>query len=114
MKKTAVVVAVSMLMFLSFLLSPTLAVSGNSWVSRAPMNYARANMGVATVNGLVYAIGGDNGSDIGNCSPGTTMTSQVVKNVEVLDPASNTWTTVASMPTARALFGIAAYQNRIY
>jgi N-acetylneuraminic acid mutarotase len=46
------------------------------------------------VNGLVYAIGGSNG--VG--SP--------LNTVEVYNPASNSWSTAASMPTAR--FGLAA------
>jgi hypothetical protein len=34
-------------------------VSGGSWVTRAPMQVARANLGVAAVNGDIYAIGGN-------------------------------------------------------
>ena len=31
----------------------------NSWVSKTPMHGARAHLGVAVVNGKIYAIGGD-------------------------------------------------------
>jgi hypothetical protein len=34
----------------------------NSWVSKAPMQEARSGLGVAVVNGEIYAIGGRNSS----------------------------------------------------
>jgi N-acetylneuraminic acid mutarotase len=70
------------------------------------MPTARAQLGVAVVNGKIYAIGGEN----------TTATgSPNVLNVnEEYDPATNTWTTKEPMPTARHSFGIAVYQNKIY
>lgn len=38
----------------------------NSWASKAPMQEARAHLGVAVVNGKIYAIGGDAGEISGN------------------------------------------------
>jgi N-acetylneuraminic acid mutarotase len=90
------------------------AASENTWVTKAPMSSARAYLGVAVVNGTIYAIGGDQGSDIGNVSPGTSMTYQVVNVTEAYDPKLNLWVGKAQMPTARALFGTAVYQNKIY
>jgi N-acetylneuraminic acid mutarotase len=87
---------------------------GNSWVEEAPMHSARANIGVAVVNGQIYAIGGDNGSDIGNCDTGTAITNHVVNVNEFYNPSSGTWVSAAPMPTVRALFGTAVYQNKIY
>ena len=90
------------------------AVAENSWVTRAPMHFARANIGVAVANGQIYAIGGDNGTEMGNVSPGTSLTINVVNVIEVYNPSSDTWVSAAPMLTARALFGTAVYQNKIY
>jgi N-acetylneuraminic acid mutarotase len=49
------------------------------------------------VNGKIYAIGGDN-----------------LATNEEYDPTTDTWTFKASMPTPRARFGIAVYENKIY
>jgi hypothetical protein len=65
------------------------------------MPTARGGLGVAVVNGKIYAIGG------------LSYTSHLNTN-EMYDPATNTWTTMAAMPTARSAFGIAVYQNKIY
>lgn len=73
----------------------------DSWVSKAPIQQARSGLGVAVVNGKIYAIGGAN-------QEGFCVTT------EEYDPATNTWTSKASMPTARSAFGIAIYQNKIY
>ncbi len=62
----------------------------------------RSDLGVAAVNGEIYAIGG-----LGN-GTGALNTN------EEYDPATNTWTTKTPMPTARYDFAIAAYQGKIY
>ena len=90
------------------------AVTDNSWASKAPMNLARANLGVAVVNGKIYAIGGDTSTIMGNVCPGTGRSYQLVGTNEEYDPNLDSWTTKTSMPTARALFGITTYQNKIY
>jgi N-acetylneuraminic acid mutarotase len=73
----------------------------NSWVSKAPMQQARYGLGVAVVNGKIYAIGGyvENG---------------VVGTNEEYDPETDTWTFKTSMPTPMAEFATAVYQNKIY
>jgi len=73
----------------------------DSWVSKASIHKARSGLGVAVVNGKIYAIGGASGA-------GFLATNQEY------DPAANTWTSKESMPTARSSFGIAVYQNKIY
>jgi N-acetylneuraminic acid mutarotase len=90
------------------------ASSPNTWTPRASMNVARAYLGVAAVDRKIYAIGGDEGSEIGNCMTGTSMTYLVVNATEEYDPTSDTWVSKAPMPTARALFGTAVYQGKIY
>jgi N-acetylneuraminic acid mutarotase len=58
-------------------------------------------LGVAVVDGKIYAIGGASGDGF-------------LSNNEEYDPATNSWTSKASIPTARSAFGIAVYQNKIY
>ena len=97
----------------AILIQPTKA-SEDSWVTKAPMHSARAYLGVAVVNGRIYAIGGDEGPEIGNVMTGTSMTYRVVNVTEEYDPNLDKWVSKAPMPTARALFGTAVYQNKIY
>lgn len=73
----------------------------NSWVSMAPMRVTRSGLGVAVVNGKIYAIGG-------SAEDGYLGTN------EEYDPATDTWTYKKPMPTPRERFGIAVYQNKIY
>ncbi len=76
--------------------------SADSWTAMTPMPTGRIGLGVAVVNGKIYAIGGDTGAN------------QALNANEMYDPATDTWTTKAPMPTARSAFGIAVYQNKIY
>jgi N-acetylneuraminic acid mutarotase len=78
----------------------------NSWVSEAPMQLARGNLGVVAVNGKVYAIGGFTKSD--------SSVSSVVGTSEEYDPATDAWTFKTPMPTPRYCFAIATYQDKIY
>jgi hypothetical protein len=72
----------------------------DSWIQKASMPTARSALGVAVVNGKIFAIGGYNAS-------------YLTKNEEY-DPATDTWTTKQPMPTPRSSFGIAVCQNKIY
>ncbi len=83
----------------------------NTWTPKAPMQQARAGLGVAAVNGKIYAIGGTTAS--GQYPPDISSGGLVGTNEEY-DPATGTWTTKASMPTSRDYFATAAYQNKIY
>ena len=78
--------------------------TGDCWTTKASMPTARYTLGVATVNGILYAVGGVN-----NNTPFTP-----VATVEAYDPATNTWTTKASMPTARAGVGVVAVNGAVY
>jgi N-acetylneuraminic acid mutarotase len=80
----------------------------NTWVQKAPMQQARGELGVATVNGKIYAIGGT------TTEGRWPYTGGIVATNEEYDPATNGWTFKQSMPTPRKNFGIAVYENKIY
>jgi N-acetylneuraminic acid mutarotase len=73
----------------------------NSWMSKASMHVARSNLGVAIVNGKIYAIGGKSKSGL-------------VDTNEEYDPTTNTWTYKTPMPTPSNMFVTAVCQNKIY
>lgn len=79
--------------------SPTVE---DSWASKASMHEARSRLGVAVVNGQIYAIGG------------SVETGLFLGTNEMYNPTTDTWVFKTAMPTARASFGIAVYQNKIY
>ncbi len=80
----------------------TVSAAEDSWTTMEPMPTARAWLGVAVVNGKIYAIGGYN------------YGSGYLGINEEYDPATNTWVTKTSMPTPRDSFGIAVVENKIY
>jgi len=80
----------------AFYVSPIDATE-NPWAIMEPMPNARAGIGVAVVDGKIYAIGGS-----------------FVGNNEMYDPETDTWTTKTPMPTPRGNFGIAVVENKIY
>jgi len=79
-------------------------ITENFWTLKAPIPTERFELGVAVVNGKIYAIGG--------LLLHAFNTYSGVN--EEYDPATDTWVNRASMPTPRANFGIAVYQNKIY
>jgi N-acetylneuraminic acid mutarotase len=72
----------------------------NSWTTKTSMPTARAGVGVAAVNGKIYAIGGWY-----PCPINTT---------EEYNPSTDMWSSKQAMPTARMFFGTAVYQDKIY
>jgi N-acetylneuraminic acid mutarotase len=65
------------------------------------MREARSNLGVAVVNGKIFAIGGAGKGGFHSFN-------------EEYDPATNSWKFKAPMPTPRSSFAIAVCQNKIY
>lgn len=61
---------------------------GNVWERCQPMRTARSRVGVAVVNGLLYAIGGYDGQSR-------------LSTVEVYNPETDGWTQVSSMNSQR-------------
>lgn len=80
--------------------------STSPWLTKAPMPMPRGDFGVAVVNGHIYAIGGRTGKEVFVAYP--------VSSNQMYDPATDTWTTQASMPTPRFNFAIAVFGDKIY
>jgi N-acetylneuraminic acid mutarotase len=74
----------------------------DSWTTLTPMPTARQQLGTATVDGKIFAIGGRN------------EFNRYLGTNEMYDPATNTWVKKAPMPTPRNSFAIAVYENKIY
>jgi hypothetical protein len=73
--------------------------------ARAELQVPRIGLGAALMDGHLYAIGGLD-----------TDTNNTLAVVEMLDLSSesNTWSRVRSMPTARWLLAVAAFDGRIF
>jgi N-acetylneuraminic acid mutarotase len=82
--------------------------ASDTWTTRASLPTPRKDLGAATVRGILYAVGGNTGC---NCS---VTSGGPVGTVEAYDPATDTWTTKAPMPTARDYLGVAAVDGIIY
>ncbi|MHC4546426.1 MAG: Kelch repeat-containing protein, partial [Planctomycetota bacterium] len=70
----------------------------NTWAAKADMPTARQQLGVATLGGKIYAIGGYNDR---------------VENEEY-DPVLDIWSVKANIPTGRECLGVVSVINRIY
>ncbi|KPJ15076.1 Actin-binding protein IPP [Papilio machaon] len=71
------------------------------WEELAPMDIARIQPGMATMGGRVYAVGGEQGS-------------QILANGEVYDPQNNKWSDIAPMKEARCEFGLTGWNGHLY
>uniref|UniRef100_M4A7V5 Kelch-like family member 18 n=3 Tax=Xiphophorus TaxID=8082 RepID=M4A7V5_XIPMA len=74
---------------------------GNFWERCQPMRTARSRVGVAVVNGLLYAIGGYDGQSR-------------LSTVEVYNPETDGWTQVSSMNSQRSAMGTVVIDGHIY
>ena len=79
--------------------------SNETWRSRAPLPERRTMAASAVVGNKIYVIGG---GDKDSFLP--TIRSSVV----IYDPASNSWTQGADMPTPRFLLAAAAIDGKVY
>ena len=98
--------------------------SNNTWSEKSPMPTPREGLAVGVVNGILYAIGGNTRGPaapqaaIRSGRRGTAFNLQgsenVLNTVEAYDPATDTWTTRASMPTARSQLAVAVVNGLLY
>src|SRR5208337_584752 len=83
----------------------TLLSQPGTWAAVAPLPTARVYLGAATGNdGTIYAVGGDIGG------AGDFATNEV----DAYNPTTNTWTTVAPLPTAREALAVVSDNGLIY
>jgi len=78
----------------------------NKWTTGAAMPTARFAAASAVVNGILYVIGG--------CDSGCATGVGAMSVVEAYDPASNTWTTKAPLPTATDSINAVVEKGIIY
>lgn len=82
--------------------TPPVQNSVGAWLGKAALPTQRNTLGVAAVNGMLYAVGGQapSGAQLGT--------------VEAYDPGTNTWTRKADMPTARGRLALAVVDGILY
>jgi N-acetylneuraminic acid mutarotase len=76
--------------------------ASNSWRSLAHMKSPRGSVGVAALNGKIYAVGG-RGLDL-----------VTVDTTEVYDPLTNQWTELNALPRARDHLAVVAAEGKIH
>ena len=92
--------------------SPMPSVESNSWSASVPMPTKRRGLVAATVNGIIYAIGGQNLLVSGDPDNPTKVN---LTKVEAFNPSSGTWATKAPLPSRRAWpSGAAVINGKIY
>lgn len=80
----------------------TLALSAaGTFTAKADMNTPRAVMATAKWGGMIYAIGGLNTVVDSPAGTGSFFVANTLASCEVYNPAADTWTSIAPMPTAR-------------
>jgi N-acetylneuraminic acid mutarotase len=76
--------------------------TADAWRALAPLKAGLGSVGVAVLNGKVYAIGG------------RTPAGDTVATNQVYDPATNTWTALAPLPKARDHMAVIAAEGKIH
>src|SRR5829696_2857086 len=74
----------------------------NRWTTKAPMPTARSFLGVSVVNGVIYTVGGYNGSN------------QRTTAVQAYTSSTNAWTTKAPLPSARNSMVVGSINGVLY
>jgi N-acetylneuraminic acid mutarotase len=105
MRVTTVLFVIASLVFLSCSKETEDIEDTDSWTSKSPMSVARCGLSASVLNEKIYAIGG---------TPNMYGSASPYAIVEEYDPATNTWTTKAPMPTPRFGLGTSAVNGKIY
>ena len=77
----------------------------DTWIAKADMPTARSHISTSVVNGIIYAIGG---------TASTSHPFTELSTVEAYAPATDTWTAIVDMPTARNSLSTSVVGDRIY
>ena len=77
----------------------------DTWTKKADMPTARHGLSTSVVNGKIYAMGGE---------AELKFERAPLSTVEEYDPATDTWTKKADMPTAKELHCASVVNGRIY
>ena len=72
------------------------------WFSLKAMSAPRWSLGIATLGGLLYAVGGSGSNN------------ELLSTVEAYDPVTNSWATRASLPVARSGLRLLAVGGKLY
>lgn len=88
----------------------------NTWARRADMPTPRNALSTAVVDGKVYAIGGWglDRPEAGWESLDPKALAKDFSTVEAYDPETDTWATLADMPTPRSHMTVSAFGGKIY
>ena len=78
----------------------------DSWSTATPLPEGRHHAGIASLNGMVYVIGGFTKSLL--------SVWEAVATVYRYNPTTQEWRELVPMPTARGALGVAVHQDRIY
>lgn len=84
--------------------------STDIWTILAPMPTSRQGFQTEVIDGKIYAIGGYSGPLVG----GTISHMDSLSVVEVYDPTTDQWKTLASMSTTRCFFQTEVVAGKIY
>jgi RNA polymerase sigma factor (sigma-70 family) len=79
----------------------------DTWTKKVNMPTKRVHLSTSVVNGKIYAIGGGNQSNGNTNYDGLSV-------VEEYEPATDTWTKRANMPTARWSLSTSVVDDKIY
>lgn len=78
----------------------------DEWTEAAPIPQPRAAHGACVLDGKIYIIGGESGEPTGQ--------NEVLDDVEVYDPANNSWESKAPMPVPLTYISASAVNGKVY